>query len=60
MTKIKVYRTLFEAMIALANKKNQMCLHVIKDDNGWYQVVKKTNHEKTEISRQKENKNDQT
>ena len=40
MKKTRVYKTLLEAMIALANKKNQEFYHVIKDDNGWYQVVK--------------------
>ena len=40
MKKIRVYHTLLEAMIALANMKNQMLYHIIKDDNGWYQVVK--------------------
>jgi len=40
MKKIQVYRTLLEAMTALANKKNQEFYHVTKDDNGWYRVVK--------------------
>lgn len=36
MTNIKVYKTLFEAMVALANKRNQICWHISKNDNGWY------------------------
>ena len=40
MKKVKVYHTLLEAMIELASKKNQEFYHIIKDDNGWYQVVK--------------------
>ena len=40
MKKIQVYRTLLEAMIVLANKKNQEFYHVTKDENGWYRVVK--------------------
>ena len=40
MKKIQVYRTLLEAMIVLANKKNQEFYHVTRDENGWYRVVK--------------------
>ena len=40
MKKIQVYHTLLKAMIALANKKNQEFYHIIRDDNGWYRVIK--------------------
>ena len=40
MKKIQAYHTLLEAMAALANKKYQEFYHIIRDDNGWYRVVK--------------------
>lgn len=40
MKKIQVYHTLLEAMAVLANKKNQEFYHIIRDDNGWYRVIK--------------------
>lgn len=40
MKKRIVYATLLEAMAALANKKNQELYHIIRTDNGWYEVVK--------------------
>ncbi len=39
--KIKIYKTLIEAMSALANKKDQPIWKINRNENGWYYLERR-------------------